>query len=118
MRITLVKKLLRDGSPCAKCADVLQKLEEGGYMDRIDRILDADERDPKSPGMELAQRYQVNRAPFFLVEKNEAPEPEIYTVYLQFVREVLGTSEANQRQSENSEELKELMKDNPDLDFL
>jgi len=118
MRITLVKKILQDGSPCAKCADVLQKLEESGYMDRIDRILDADERDPDSPGMEVARQYQVNRAPFFLVEKEGQEEPEIYTVYLQFVREVLEATEDKERKPDDSEELKDLMKDNPDLDFL
>jgi len=118
MRITLVKKILQDGSPCAKCADVLQKLEDSGYMDRIDRILDADERDPDSPGMKLARLYQVNRAPFFLVETEAQQEPEIYSVYLQFVREVLEASGDKERKTVDSEELTEVMKDNPDLDFL
>lgn len=118
MRITLVKKILQDGSPCAKCADVLQKLEESGHMERIDRILDADERDPNSPGMEVARLYQVNRAPFFLVETEGQEEPEIYTVYLQFAREVLEATEDKERKTDNSKELTEVMKDNPDLDFL
>lgn len=111
MKVTLVKKILEDGSPCAKCEDVLRKLEESGQIDQIDQILDADERDTHSSGLELARKYQVNRAPFFVVER-EGQEPEIYTVYLKFVREVL---EQNTRESE---ELKEVMKDNPDLDFL
>lgn len=111
MKITLVKKILKDGSPCAKCADVMQKLEESGQIHQIDQVLDADERDPDSLGMEVARKYQVNRAPFFVVER-EDQEPEIYTVYLKFVREVLD------QKTRESEELKEVMKDNPDLDFL
>ncbi|WP_341937156.1 hypothetical protein [Marinimicrobium sp. C2-29] len=111
MKITLVKKILKDGSPCAKCGDVLNKLEESGHMDRIDEVLVADERDPDSPGIALARQYDVHRAPFFVVER-EGQEPEIYTVYLKFVREVL------EQETEESDELKEMMKDNPDLDFL
>lgn len=111
MTITLVKKILKDGSPCAKCADVLEKLEESGHMDRIDEVLVADERDPDSPGLQLAREHQVNRAPFFVVER-EGQAPEIYTVYLKFVREVL------EQETRESDELKEIMKDNPDLDFL
>lgn len=111
MTITLVKKILKDGSPCAKCADVLEKLEASGYMDQIDEIVVADERDPDSPGLQLAREHDVNRAPFFVVEREGQP-PEIYTVYLKFVREVL------EQETRESDELKEIMKDNPDLDFL
>jgi len=112
MTITLVKKILKDGSPCAKCADVLQKLKESGHMSRIDDILVADERDSNSPGMQLARQYQVDRAPFFLVDHEDGQDPVIYTVYLKFVREVL------EQKASESDELKEIMKDNPDLDFL
>ncbi len=72
MKITLVKKILKDGSPCAKCGDVLNKLEESGHMDRIDEVLVADERDPDSPGIALARQYDVHRAPFFLVRGSGA----------------------------------------------
>lgn len=89
MKITLVKKILADGSPCKKCGDVLEKLESSGYMSKIDQVLVADERDPKSQGMVIAKRYEVNRAPFFLVER-DGQEAEIYTVYFKFVKEVLG----------------------------
>ncbi len=111
MKITLVKKILADGSPCKKCGDVLDKLESSGQMQFIDEVLVADESDPTSPGMELARRYDVNRAPFFLVEE-DGQEPRIFTVYFKFVKEVL-----DQKTSER-EELKEIMNDNPDLDFL
>ena len=88
MRITLVKKILADGSPCAKCRDVEEKLEQNDQMHLIDRTLIADERDADSTGMQIARQYQVNRAPFFMVEE-EGKEPEIYTVYFKFAKEVL-----------------------------
>lgn len=88
MRITLVKKILADGSLCAKCNDVEQKLKENDQEKFLDEVLIADERDPQSPGMQLAQRLNVQRAPFFVVEK-EGEEPEVYTVYFKFVKEVL-----------------------------
>jgi len=111
MTITFVKKILEDGSPCAKCADVQRKLEESGYMERIDRVLEADERDPDSEGMKVAREHQVNRAPFFVVER-EGQAPAVYTVYLKFVREVL------EQETKESEELRDIMRDNSDLDFL
>ncbi|UTA49604.1 hypothetical protein L1F30_08720 [Simiduia sp. 21SJ11W-1] len=111
MKITLVKKILADGSPCKKCADVLEKLESGGHMARIDDVLVADERDPNSPGMLLADKLEVNRAPFFVVEKPDE-EPLVYTVYLKFVRDIL------EQKTEAAEEATEILSNNPDLDFL
>lgn len=111
MKITLVKKILADGSPCQKCADVLEKLESSGQMARIDEILIADERDPDSAGIKMAKQFNVDRAPFFVVEKDDEA-PMIYTVYLKFVKEVL-----NQK-SDEVDELKEIMQNTSDLDFL
>ncbi|MBY6189398.1 hypothetical protein [Microbulbifer agarilyticus] len=88
MRITLVKKILADGSPCGKCRDVEQKLKENDQEKFLDETLIADERDPESAGMALAQKLNVQRAPFFVVEE-EGKEPEVYTVYFKFAKEVL-----------------------------
>ena len=90
MRITLVKKVLADGSLCAKCKDVEQKLKENDQERFLDETLIADERDPESAGMQLAQRLNVQRAPFFVVEE-EGKDPEVYTVYFKFAKEVLST---------------------------
>ena len=111
MKITLVKKILADGSPCNKCADVIDKLERSGHMGKIDEVIVADERDPQSEGMMLAKNLDVHRAPFFIVEQ-EGRESVVYTVYMQFVKEIL-----NQKTSE-SDELKEIMSNNQDLDYL
>ncbi len=111
MKITLVKKILADGSPCKKCADVLEKLETSSNISRIDAIITADERDPSSEGMVLAKQHDVDRAPFFIVERDSG-ETQIYTVYLKFVKEVL------QQEGNEKEELKEILQNNSDLDFL
>lgn len=110
MKITLVKKILADGSPCRKCVDVLEKLESSGQMASIDEVLVADERDPSSPGLALAKALDVNRAPFFVVEDGD--KTEVYTVYMKFVKDVL------EQKTDESEELKEIMDNNEDLDFL
>jgi hypothetical protein len=111
MRITFVKKIKLDGSFCKKCNEVQQKMDDAGQTEMIDEVLIADERDPSSSGMELASLYNVEQAPFFLVEK-DSEAPVIYTVYFKFVKEVL-----NQKTQE-ADELKEILNDNPDLDFL
>jgi len=111
MKITLVKKLKEDGSPCKKCVEVLTRLEEADQMKLIDEVLIADERDNNSPGMLLAAELEVNRAPFFVVE-SDSGERKVYTVYFKFVKEVLNTK-ANE-----VEELKDLLDQNADLDFI
>jgi hypothetical protein len=110
MKITFVKKILASGEPCQKCADVEQRLEESGQISRIDEVLVADERDPDSPGMLLASRFSVARAPFFVVE--EDGNATVYTVYFKFVKEVLGSATSKR------EEVGEILRDNPDLDFI
>jgi len=111
MYITMVKKILADGSPCRKCQEVESRLHESGLRERIDRVIVADERDPHSEGMILATQHQVELAPFFIV-RDEHDNETIYTVYFRFVKEVLkgSTSEA--------EEIADIMDNNPDLDYL
>ena len=109
MNITFVKKIRADGTPCPKCNDVNQKLEANDQMKFIDRVVIADERDANSEGMQIAAHHNVERAPFFLVEKEG--EKTIHTVYLKFVKEVL-----NQPTSDK-DEIADIM-DTDDLDFL
>lgn len=111
MKITLVKKIKLDGSPCRKCVEVEDRLRSGGLINKIDNIIIADERDTESEGMQLAKKYQVNQAPFFIVERDEM-EPEIYTVYFRFVKEVLGSD------TSEHEEAKDILDQNPDLDYI
>ena len=92
MKITFVKKILADGSPCKKCNEVMSKMEAADQMRFIDAIEVADESDSESQGMQLAAKYEVNRAPFFLVE-DDAGKVEVYTVYFKLVKEVLNKLE-------------------------
>lgn len=109
--ITLVKKIKADGSPCRKCADVLNRLEREGFLDDIDRVVVADERDSQSEGMRLAGRHRVERAPFFIVEDGVGA-PRVYTVYFQFLKDVL------RKRTDEHEELAELLAQHPELDFI
>ncbi len=111
MHITMVKKIMKDGSPCRKCADVLNQLEENKLLDRIDQIIVADERDPNSQGMILAKEHKVDLAPFFVVEE-DGQATKIYTVYFKFVKEVLSEGLSEQQ------EIKEIMEQNQDIDYL
>lgn len=106
----MVKKILADGSPCKKCGEVETRLREGNYLDRIDHVAVADERDPDSEGMQLARRYQIERAPFFIVEE-PGREPRVYTVFMRFLKEVL-QAEVNEK-----DEAAEVMR-NSDMDFI
>lgn len=97
MKITFVKKIKADGEACRKCADVQERLEKSGQLARIDEIVIADERDPQSPGMRLALQHKVEQAPFFLVEDGELTR--VYTVYFQFVKEVLQAAPGLERKT-------------------
>ncbi|MGI0116363.1 hypothetical protein [Zooshikella sp. RANM57] len=87
-QITMVKKILADGSACRKCIDVQQRLDASGFIDLIDEVIEAHETDPFSPGMVKAAELGVTQAPFFIVvDPNEGTQ--IYTVYFKLVQEVL-----------------------------
>jgi hypothetical protein len=107
--ITFVKKILADGQACGKCRDVEERLTAGDHWSAIDRVVIADERDPNSEGMVLAAQLGVERAPFFVVE---TPEKTVtYTVFLKFVRDVLGSAT-------QTDDVQLILAANPDLDLL
>ncbi len=110
MNITFVKKIKADGSPCRKCAEVQARLEKEGHIDKIDRIVIADERDDDSEGMKLAKKYEVDRAYKRQVE-DEGTSATIYTVYFKFVNEILSGKT-------NEEDAAKDILDNNDLDFI
>ena len=110
MHITFVKKILASGEPCAKCADVEERLAASGQAARIDAVAVADERDPTSHGMQLAAQYDVAAAPFFIVREGGATK--VYTVYLRFAREIFG------QPVEALDEAQELLRANADLDLI
>lgn len=110
MKITMVKKIFADGSPCKKCGEIEEKMRAAGQLERIDRTVVADESNEQSEGMLLATEHAVDRAPFFIVER-DGEAAQIYTVYFKFVKEVLDAKTSEE------EEIAEIMND-VDLDFL
>jgi phosphoadenosine phosphosulfate reductase len=68
-KITMVKKLLLSGEPCAKCAQAEDMLRGRGVWEQIDEVIWAKEGDPESPGAQLARQHGVDLAPFFIVER-------------------------------------------------
>jgi hypothetical protein len=111
MTITLVKKIKASGEPCRKCAEVLERLMNDGLMGRIDRVVVADERDVQSEGMVLAAQHKVDVAPFFIVDRGDGA-PQVYISFFRFLKEVL------QAKPSTAEEAKELVQQNPDVDFI
>jgi len=67
MYVTMVKKRLLSGAACKKCVEAEELLRNRGLWDRIQRVVWAVEGEPASEGMQLAQRYGVATAPFFIV---------------------------------------------------
>jgi phosphoadenosine phosphosulfate reductase len=67
----MVKKLLQNGEPCAKCVQAEEMLRARGVWDQIDDVVWAKEGDPESPGARLAQKHGVDLAPFFIIERPE-----------------------------------------------
>jgi phosphoadenosine phosphosulfate reductase len=68
-KITMVKKLLLSGEPCAKCAQAEDMLRGRGVWEQIDEVVWAKEGDPESPGAQLARQHGVDLAPFFIIER-------------------------------------------------
>jgi phosphoadenosine phosphosulfate reductase len=94
-RITMVKKQLLSGEPCAKCAQAEQVLRERGYWERIDRIVWAKEGDPNSEGMRLGKEYGVELAPFFIVEQASG-SPQVYTSTIKFMKDTFAPASTAQ----------------------
>jgi hypothetical protein len=97
MHVTMVKKKLKDGSDCRKCADATEHLRSRGLLDKIDEVVWALEDDPSSPGMVLGARLGVDRAPFFVVRDDQGEH--VYTSVLQLVRERFGQDVSTSEQA-------------------
>jgi phosphoadenosine phosphosulfate reductase len=89
MRVTMVKKRFANGETCGKCTHAEELLKKRGLWPRIDEVLWADESTPSSPGMELAARFGVGVAPFFVVHEDDG-RTTIYESVLKLVRDRLG----------------------------
>lgn len=90
MHVTMVKKRLANGQPCEKCVQAEELLKRRGLWERIDEVVWADESDPSSAGMLLADARGVKLAPFFIVKDGAAEQ--VYTSALGFIKERLSES--------------------------
>lgn len=87
--ITMVKKRLASGEPCAKCAQAEDMLKRRNLWHHIERVVWAEETDPSSEGVQLAKRHGVDLAPFFLVQEEGDAAPRVITSALELVKTVL-----------------------------
>jgi phosphoadenosine phosphosulfate reductase len=92
MHVTMVKKRLANGQPCEKCVQAEELLKRRGLWPRIDEVVWADESDPSSAGMQLAEAKGVKLAPFFIVKDGGAEQ--VYTSALGFIKERLSDAPA------------------------
>ena len=83
--VIFVKKVLANGELCQKCIEVSERLEKDGTLNLINYIAIAEEANPDSEGMQLAKKYKVERAPFFIVEE-ENGEILVFDIYFRFKR--------------------------------
>lgn len=90
MPVTMVKKILAGGEPCAKCAQAEELLKARGLWDRIDQVVWAIEGDAQSPGMQLAAELGVALAPFFVVRDDRGQR--VHTSVLKLIKEELAPS--------------------------
>lgn len=93
MVVTMVKKRFANGETCSKCIQAEELLKNRGLWARIDKVAWADESDPSSPGMQLAQRLGVDHAPFFVVGEDDG-RTTVYESVLKLIKERLAGSPA------------------------
>ncbi|MBS3772031.1 MAG: hypothetical protein V5A47_02675 [Bacteroidales bacterium] len=112
MKITMVKKILEDGNECKKCREVTERLNAHGEMDKISHLAYADVREPGSEGFKLAEKYNMDITPFFIVEENG--NETVYKTYLELRKNAF-----NRDPDPDDIEIEEKRKAPPDeLDFL
>jgi hypothetical protein len=109
--ITLVQKIKSNGELCAKSAQVVTDLIARGLRQDIHHLVTADERDPASEGYLLANKYQIDTAPFFIVVTDDGIT-HIYSTYSRFLKNVFDLKLAE------SDEIAEIMAQNPDMYFI
>jgi len=84
----MVKKILRDGSPCRKCAQAEDILRKRGYWNRIDGVVYIKVGEENSEGIKLARKHSIEVAPFFIVNENNEV-PRVYTRVFEFINKEL-----------------------------
>merc|ERR1719356_1420646 len=111
-KVTFVKKIYKDGSTCQKCDFVWKQIEKDGLVDKIDRTIYLDERDPTTEGFQVAQEHKITKAPYFMVTEEDYKvtdkSKQVYEVYFKLKKEVFG-KEAGEKEK-NEEIIRDVMK--------
>jgi len=96
----MVKKVLANGQACQKCEQAEAMLKNRGLWGYIDHVAWANESDPEAEGNQLARRYGVELAPFFIVENTG--KSQVYKSALGFAKDLakLYADQLGSRQSE------------------
>lgn len=97
MHVTFVKKRFADGSTCNKCVQAEELLKRRELWERIDEVVWAVEGDPSSPGMQLASKFGVELAPFFVVRDDDGER--VYTSALEVIKQKLEPAKAREKEA-------------------
>jgi hypothetical protein len=116
-RVLFVKKLLADGEPCPKCGDIERRLQKDGLMRYVGDIVPAVEGDPSSPGIRIAERHGVRRAPFFVLQHPDGGE-QVIESYLAFKRWFSSAGPGGGEPDPAVEDLADAVDRHPDLAFI
>jgi phosphoadenosine phosphosulfate reductase len=104
MDILMVKKILADGSPCGKCVQAEDILRKRGYWNSIGRVAFAEEGNPDSEGMKIADEHGIELAPFFIV--TDGGDRRVYTRVFEFIKKELdGRNAAHDAPSSSENEI-------------
>jgi phosphoadenosine phosphosulfate reductase len=82
----MVKKQLKNGAPCDKCAQTEEMLRTRGLWQNVDEVVWAIEGEDDSPGALLARLHGVEAAPFFVL-RDDAGVETVYTSPLKLIRD-------------------------------
>lgn len=93
VHVVMVKKKLASGEPCRKCLQAEDMLRRRELWDTVDEVVIADETDPTCRGMQLAQKFGIKTAPFFVVR--DAEGERVFDSAIRVSKEVLLEKKAN-----------------------
>ena len=65
--VVMVKKRLKDGSDCRRCAQIQERIEKDDFGDQISQTLFVEEGKDDTLGARLSKQFKMRTAPFFVI---------------------------------------------------
>ena len=65
--VVMVKKRLKDGSDCRRCAQIQERIEKDDFGDQISQTLFVEEGKEDTLGARLSKQFKMRTAPFFVI---------------------------------------------------